>query len=190
VEGTLGCRIFFQYAKWGINSVAEFHAICPETKSRLYFRLSFLVQKSGMTESTRIVIPTFEDTKNPRANAIQIGIVVVILIAIFSLVGFLILNAPVSANQRIVSFRIEGSGGTARITYTQPDGSQSDPTFVSIPWESSGKYYRSTMKVYLTAGSTQSNGTISCVMKLDGQEWKRDSSSGAEGKVACGGIVP
>jgi hypothetical protein len=143
-----------------------------------------------MTESSRVIIPTFDNKRDPRAFATQIGIVAVILIILIGFVGYLIISAPPSNAQRVVSFRIEGSGGTARMTYTETDGHQTDPTFVSIPWESGGKYYKSGTQVFLTAGSTSATGTISCVLKLDGQEWKREASTGTDGKVACGGIVP
>jgi hypothetical protein len=144
-----------------------------------------------MTQSTKIEIPTFDNTRNPRTMAIQIGFLIFLFLLILGgCVGYFLFSDTNQHGQRVVSFRIEGTGGTARVTYTEIDGHQIDPVYISVPWESPGKYYRSGLQVYLTAGSTQANGTITCVMKLDGQEWKRETSSSNNGKVACGGIVP
>jgi hypothetical protein len=139
---------------------------------------------------SKVEIPSFETQRDWRALSVQILVISVVILAILGYVGYLVLSAPVQAEQRAVTFRIEGSVGSARITYTETDGHQTNASFVTIPWQPPAKMYRGGMQVFLTAGSPQSTGTITCVILLDSQEWKRESSSASEGKVACGGIVP
>jgi hypothetical protein len=141
-------------------------------------------------EFGKVVIPSFETKRNVRALGIQIFIVTALILAIVGYVGYLVFSAPPKASQRAIIFRIEGTVGSARITYTETDGHQTDATFVSLPWQPPVKMYRAGMQVFLTAGTASSTGTIACVMFLDGEEWKRDSTNASEGKVACGGIVP
>jgi hypothetical protein len=143
-----------------------------------------------MNQPEKVVIPTFNNQPDSRMIASQIAVVSIVILAILAIVGYMVLNAPVASEQRMVTYRIEGTCGNARMTYTETDGHQTDALSIAVPWQSPPKLFRSTTKVFLTAGNPQSSGTITCIMLLDGVEWKRDSSTQPEGKVACGGIVP
>jgi hypothetical protein len=141
-------------------------------------------------ELGHVIIPSFDPPEAGRSVGLQVLLVSLAIFAILGYVGFLVFTATVSPEERAISYRIEGNVGTARISYTDSDGHQVGATYVSVPWQLPSKLYRSGTQVFLTAGSTQAVGTISCVMLLDGQEWRRDTSSAKEGKVACGGVVP
>jgi hypothetical protein len=148
-------------------------------------------KKTIMTDELgNVVIPTFDNSRNGRSMAIQIISISVVILAILGFIGYFVFTAPPQSDQRAITFRVEGSVGSARITYTEPDGHQTEATFVTVPWQPPLKMYRGGMQVFLTAGTAATSGTITCIMLLDGQEWKRDSTNASEGKVACGGIVP
>jgi hypothetical protein len=158
----------------------------------LAYTLNYPAKKKKIMseEIGKVVIPTFETQRNGRSMGVQIFVVSAVILAILGYVGYLVFSTPSTPEQRTVTFRIEGTVGSARITYTDTDGHQTDATFVSIPWQPPSKLYRGGTQVFLTAGTAATSGTITCVILLDGQEWKRDSATGSEGKVACGGIVP
>jgi hypothetical protein len=88
---------------------------------------------------------------------------------------------------RHLTFSVDASGGSAKITLSDSVGAQSFSGVTSTPWTRTATYQMGT-QVYLTAGNTSGYGSIKCSIIIDGREWKNETTSGD--KVGCAGIIP
>jgi hypothetical protein len=96
---------------------------------------------------------------------------------------------PATPGTHEVTFRIIGSASAAVITYTQQDGTPTERLNITIPWKKVIRYDQS-LAVILTAGNPTQTGNITCLLLLDGQDWKKDTATSPVDKVSCAGIVP
>jgi hypothetical protein len=115
-----------------------------------------------------------------------------ILIAICMILGILavyfnVFKAP--DKQHNVTFRVESTSGFATISFKDANSSQTQGLNIPTPWERTWTNPKGA-EVYLTAGNPSSMGTIRCILKIDGREWKRMEATIPESSVACAGIVP
>jgi hypothetical protein len=87
-----------------------------------------------------------------------------------------------------ITYRIEGTANAALITYSNDQGGTEQLNNINLPWEQSYKMdyggYAS-----LVAQSSDYGNTITCIIKLDGKEWKRSSSAGDFVIATCIGWI-
>ena len=90
---------------------------------------------------------------------------------------------------RQVRLRVEASGGYATITWkvgADPVGKLPSAT---VPWEKTLTLTQGTQIIVTAANPTQT-GHVTCWIRLDGAEWKTETTQSPKDAVACGGIVP
>ena len=127
--------------------------------------------------------------QRPGRLVAQIVVVILVLGIVLVVLSALGVFSPKTPGSHEVTFRITGNTSAAVITYTLEDGAQSAPQNVSVPWKKAIRYEQS-LAVILTAGNPTQTGSISCVLLLDGEEWKKDTATSPSDKVSCAGIVP
>jgi hypothetical protein len=115
-----------------------------------------------------------------------LGLVGVVIIVVLIYVGVF---KSTRINDHEVTFRLGGTTSTAVVTYTQENGSTSDPFEASVPWQKVMKFPKASV-VILTAGNPTQTGSIECQLLLDGNPWKKDTTHAPGDKVSCAGIVP
>lgn len=126
--------------------------------------------------------------RRPSYIALQVLVLVLFVIAALALLYRLGAFEARPGFPHTVTYRVSGSAGTAFVTYTQPNGVQTQRLDVALPWQTTVTISKRTT-VILTAGNPGQAGTIACAILLDGEEWKRDSASAPQDKVSCGGVV-
>ncbi len=118
----------------------------------------------------------------------QLLIVAAVIIAIIVLTPYLLsLNKKPASRQ--IMFRVEASGGFANITMQAGDISITKAKTLNTPWQQTHTVAHNT-KVFLTAANPTQSGTITCILTLDGQPWKKETTTAPKNGVACAGIVP
>lgn len=91
-----------------------------------------------------------------------------------------------------VTYRVEGSGSTASITFTDKGTNMGQETQASIPWEKKvsidglGKYASVTATADYDAAATD---TISCKILVDGQVKFEQTAKGPLATASCSGSV-
>lgn len=86
-----------------------------------------------------------------------------------------------------IVYRVEGSGTQAFIDYFNEQGG-SEQIETAIPWSKSFTMDHGTV-VSLVAQSQEYGKTISCIIELNGKEWKRSTSRGDFVVVTCSGWI-
>lgn len=89
-----------------------------------------------------------------------------------------------------ITYRVSGTSSTSLITYTQEDGTASEPEFFPLPWKSGPYTYDHPLMVVVTAHNSSQYGTVKCEIFKDGQVWKQDEVSNPDLNASCGGYVP
>jgi hypothetical protein len=117
-----------------------------------------------------------------RTQIITVTLVVAILIVLAIL--FRVFQPP--SNHHNITFRVESSSGFAVITYKDVNATQLGGMNIQTPWERTWDDPTGT-EVYLTAGNPSDIGTVKCILRIDGTDWKTMESPK---NVACAGIVP
>jgi len=107
--------------------------------------------------------------------------------AITLLISLGVMKSPTERHR--VQFRVDASGGYAIITLEAGSTSISNPTTVTMPWTKSLQLPGGT-QVYLTASNPTQTGTLTCTIKLDNEDWKKDTTAAPKDGGACAGIVP
>jgi hypothetical protein len=131
---------------------------------------------------------TIPSTRNNSQILLQIILVLVICAGL----GFMAYRMGFfkrSATSHRITFRVESTSGYAIITYKDVNNEETEGQTVNTPWERNWINPKNT-QVYLTAGNPVQSGTIKCFLKVDGKNWKTDSATSPDDKVACAGIVP
>ena len=121
-------------------------------------------------------------------------IILQLLLVIFILAGLIFAASALGVFERppsshTVTYRITADSGYAMITFTTANGKQTEATRTTTPWEVSIPF-KSGVQVYLTAGTNNASGTVSCTILLDRKAWKKETAQAPSTNVACGGIVP
>lgn len=93
------------------------------------------------------------------------------------------------AQEAVLVFRVEASGGYANITLQAGEEIISQTTTVTTPWERRITVPRGD-EVYLTASNPTQTGQLSCTISIERRVWKRASTEAPKNGVACAGIVP
>jgi hypothetical protein len=127
--------------------------------------------------------------RNQRQGPIQIVILIITLGGVVALLNALGAFKSRNPQSHQVTYRVEGTTAVAVVTYTQEDGSSTAPMEVTLPWKKEVRFTQTT-PVILTVGNPSQVGHITCILYLDGAEWKRESASAPKDKVSCAGIVP
>ncbi len=91
--------------------------------------------------------------------------------------------------QHSITLRVEGTASLAVITYTQENGVSTKPAEVRIPWEKTLSYKPGTI-VVITAANPMQMGSLTCIMRLDRQSWKKDTANSPLDKISCAGMSP
>lgn len=107
--------------------------------------------------------------------------------AVALLLSLGVLKSPTGGHR--VQFRVEASGGFAIITLDAKEVSITKPTTVTAPWTKTLQIPSGT-QVYLTASNPTQTGKLTCMIKLDNDVWKSDTTTAPKDGVACAGIVP
>jgi hypothetical protein len=84
---------------------------------------------------------------------------------------------------------VEASGGFSIITLQAGSVSIGTPATVTMPWQQTLQLPSGTV-VYLTASNPTQTGNLDCVILLDNQPWKKETTTAPKDGVACAGIVP
>ena len=108
-------------------------------------------------------------------------------VAIAILLSLGVLKSPAGGHR--VQFRVEASGGFAIITLDAKTASITKPATVTVPWTKTLQIPSGT-QVYLTASNPTQTGKLTCMIKLDNDVWKTDTTTAPKDGVACAGIVP
>jgi hypothetical protein len=111
----------------------------------------------------------------------------IITAAIYFSVRSGIFNKPSINNS--VRLEVDCDGGYAIITYTVGDESSNGTITVNTPWKKNFNL-EDGASVFLTAGNPSQSGEITCLISLNGRDWKSDSVDYPKQAVACGGIIP
>lgn len=119
----------------------------------------------------------------------QIIVLVIFFAAVALLINFAFNFIQPPEGQHYVTYRVRGNGGAAIISYTKTDGTSTGPLDVSLPWNSPRLTIPTNTTIILTAANPASLGTLECIIELDGEEWRRDSTSNPGDRIACGGTV-
>jgi len=90
-------------------------------------------------------------------------------------------------NHTIV-YRVEGTASSAMITYMNDQTGMEQLNKVRLPWQKSYNM-KTGSSTSLVAQSNDYGKTITCIIELDGEEWKRSSSSGDFVVVTCTGWI-
>lgn len=107
------------------------------------------------------------------------------MIALLNALGAFKSRTP---NSHQVTYKVEGNAAVAVVTYTEEDGHNTSPLEVTLPWKKT--LHIKDMPVFLTATNPSQVGRITCILYLDGVEWKRETATAPRDKVSCAGIVP
>jgi len=91
--------------------------------------------------------------------------------------------------QHSITLRVEGTASLAVITYTQTNGESTKPAEVRVPWEKTLSYKPGTI-VVITAANPMQMGSLTCIMRLDRQSWKKDTANSPLDKISCAGMSP
>jgi hypothetical protein len=121
-------------------------------------------------------------------TVLQLVFLFALIAAIVGLVSYLLATKPV-ASSHSVHFQVEASGGFSIITLQAGNDSISTPATVTMPWQRTVQLPSGTV-VYLTASNPTQTGNLSCVILLDAQAWKKETTTAPKDGVACAGIVP
>ncbi|PKO15735.1 MAG: hypothetical protein CVU39_09435 [Chloroflexi bacterium HGW-Chloroflexi-10] len=81
------------------------------------------------------------------------------------------------------------AGGYAIITYQAGKSDSGGTITVTTPWRKNFTVPGGS-QIYLTAGNPAQTGSISCLIEVDGQEWKYEKVTYPKEAVACAGITP
>lgn len=130
-----------------------------------------------------------DDMEMPRRTLVIQVVVLFFIVLIITLLAIIFLPRTLSPGQHRITLRVEASSGSATIQYNAGTHIQKDPDLTfSTPWEKTWVLESGT-EVVLTAGNHQQTGTIKCILRSDGVEWKSDTAKMPNDKVACAGIV-
>jgi hypothetical protein len=116
----------------------------------------------------------------------------VFVLALCAVIAALLLSMGLMrspAGSHRVQFRVEASGGFANVTLQAGEESISEPTTMTTPWTKTLQISSGT-EVYLTASNPTQTGTLTCMIILDRNDWKTDTTTAPKDGVACAGIVP
>jgi hypothetical protein len=116
----------------------------------------------------------------------------VFVLALCAVIAALLLSMGLMrspAGSHRVQFRVEASGGFANVTLQAGEDSISEPTTMTTPWTKTLQISSGT-GVYLTASNPTQTGTLTCMIILDRNDWKTDTTTAPKDGVACAGIVP
>jgi hypothetical protein len=122
---------------------------------------------------------------------LPIAVQILILIAVLGAIGialYIFSLANVPPNSRRVTFRVESTGGSAKINWTAAKNHTDGTTPLTTPWERTVVLEHGT-QVILTASPAVS-GTVTCSISLEGQTWKKMKAEKENTGVACAGIIP
>ncbi len=87
-----------------------------------------------------------------------------------------------------VVYRVEGSASSATINYFNEQGGTEQRNGTRLPWSKSYEM-KNGAPTSIVAQSNEYGKTITCIIELDGKEWKRSSSSGDFVLVTCAGWI-
>jgi hypothetical protein len=118
----------------------------------------------------------------------QIGFLLLFFAATVWVLNYFHVFSPRDPEPHDVTYRVEGSAATVTISYTLADGQQSERFETTLPWTRRITFTETTTAVLTATNPTQTGG-MTCILLLDGQPWKRDSTA-HDDKVACAGVVP
>lgn len=125
---------------------------------------------------------------NRRNLIFQFILVAAIIIGII-IAAIIYIPQTTKPDRRRVTLRVESSSGSVTIQYKAGEEKQTDPEKTyNTPWQKE-MVLDSGTEVILTAGNYQQMGSLKCILKLDGQTWKTDSSTMPIDRVSCAGIV-
>lgn len=97
------------------------------------------------------------------------------------------ISNPFKTTHTIV-YRVEGSASSALISYNNDQGGTEQVNSARLPWRKTYEMSNGAM-TSLVAQSDDTARTITCIIDLDGKEWKRSSSSGDYVVVTCTGWI-
>jgi hypothetical protein len=98
-------------------------------------------------------------------------------------------SQPISAPTTYsILYRVEGTASKASITLSNAGG-DTEQLDVSVPWEKSLQMKPGSF-VYISAQSNNENRTITCIVKVNGNEAKRTTSNGDYVIASCSGRLP
>jgi hypothetical protein len=119
-------------------------------------------------------------------QGLSLAIAIAIVMVVFNALG--VFSLP-RGDDHDVTYTVVGNTAAAVVTYTQSDGAATMPLDVTLPWKKTVRFDQAT-SVYLTVGNPSQIGSITCELKLDGEEWKKESAASPDDKISCAGIVP
>jgi hypothetical protein len=117
-----------------------------------------------------------------------IGVCALIGLALFIRLspGLAVSSSP---TVRTVIYRVSGSTTFADLTYENGSGGTEQQHDARVPWTKT-LYVRPGQFVYLSAQNGMEFGGITCEILVEGQVYKRSTSSGGYTIASCSGSVP
>ena len=129
---------------------------------------------------------------NKPASGPNMGIQIAILLAILTALGaglYMWSRSAAPAGSKSVTFRVEGQGGYAKVSWKIGEKALLTDKTVNTPWEQTVVIPTGT-QVILTAANPTSIGGATCKITLGGSAWKSSTVDKPNRGIACGGIVP
>jgi len=94
-----------------------------------------------------------------------------------------------SSDMPMVSYRVSGTASVSLVTYTQTDGTASEPDFQPLPWTYGPLGFSEPTMVVVTAHNSSQYGYVVCEILRDGKTWKKDKATYPALNASCGGYV-
>jgi hypothetical protein len=132
---------------------------------------------------------TFSAKQNQTQFYTQLGFLIAVLVIVLIIFNALGVFRPATPNVHSVTYKIEGSASTVTISYITDDGTAIKPFDERPPWHKTVKFKEATT-VILTATNPSGTGNMTCMIALDGKDWKRNEAKYPQDKVSCAGITP